>query len=838
MNPGPSQTPNQPANPAPIQTPNQPTNQPPNQAPTQVPVQVPVQIPIQTPNNTPGAQQPSSNGHPAQESSDTTPPKPDQPAPLSQGRSLQQIRDSLNHAPYGLLTPDPAHQQALQDAVPRNEDGTPQRHPDPNGEWAQLQNDGGLQQPGRSNNCLDNARAGLSTWFGNPQVSAPRTPDKNHDGTLDTMSPERDSYNNLDAWAGRPQIWAGADHPGPYARIAHHLQEAGPGSAAVVGVQWPGGGGHAFNVYNHNGQITWVDHQTGEVSPNPIHTGAAGVRYVPFDSNGQTMDAPWEKKADTESEASDASESSDSDSSNSSESTNASDSDSSQSADSSQSSESPQPDQEQGGYGSDSTASYGAAPEQPNQDQQQGQQEQGQQQEEGQTRRDLDPTRANRNGGLVAENSGDLQQGVAPDPIQASLRESHSVYRTDLDAVHQTMRDWVDPEKHPEAPLSGLLEQAAERRKAYEKAMEPIETPRRALQAALIEERAIEKQVKEHEKNGETDQATALKDGKLAEAAERRAEAQQVHDEAVENHRGTKVPPTAFTDAELRDALGEKFATMNDGEKYAVIAAIARMSNSFHADNAVGNSPERPPDSHSPYEGTTKGSGNNQVPNPAQSDHESSAARRRNEAAADLPPKYRSDTESKKAFANLRSVFNESVAEDLSSVKRRKIQDLLEAALESGTGPDLSGKNYAVVELVDAKGNSTYVVDSSVPAGLDAVSPLHSESHILNWIDTVNGATEPGVDPKYTIAGLYTEREPCGSRELNSGYAECSRTIAQHESMNGVPVYYSTTYRHSDKESKNRMDEELADHLAVVAETWIHVRTQMVGSNGQGDPAA
>ncbi|MFZ3560247.1 toxin glutamine deamidase domain-containing protein [Streptomyces sp. BH055] len=263
---------------------------------------MPVQLPIHTPTNNPATQQPSSNGHPAQNSPGTTPPNQDQPAPLSQGRSLQEIRDSLNHAPYGLLTPDPAHQQALADAVPRNEDGTPQRHPDPNGEWAQLQNDGGLQEPGRSNNCLDNARAGLSTWFGDPQVSAPRTPDQSQDGTPDRISPERDSYNNLDAWAGRPQIWAGADHPNPYGRIAQHLQEAGPGSAAVVGVQWPGGGGHAFNVYNHNGNIIWVDHQTGEVSPNPIHTGAAGVRYVPFDPDGQTMDAPWEKKQDTEKE--------------------------------------------------------------------------------------------------------------------------------------------------------------------------------------------------------------------------------------------------------------------------------------------------------------------------------------------------------------------------------------------------------------------------------------------------------------------------------------------------------------------------------------------------------
>lgn len=545
----PNQAPNQPANQGPNQTPNPPTNQGPSQTPNQVPShtpnqpanqtpnQAPTQVPIQTPNNNPGAQQPSSNGHPAQESSDTTPPKPDQPAPLSQGQSLQQIRDSLNHAPYGLLTPDPAHQQALQDAVPRNEDGTPQRHPDPNGEWAQLQNDGGLQQPGRSNNCLDNARAGLSTWFGNPQVSAPRTPDKNHDGTLDTMSPERDSYNNLDAWAGRPQIWAGADHPGPYARIAHHLQEAGPGSAAVVGVQWPGGGGHAFNVYNHNGQIIWVDHQTGEVSPNPIHTGAAGVRYVPFDSNGQTMDAPWEKQSETEGQEGQEQGQATTDGNQ----TPTEHESASQTSTASPSHDAggPAPGAGQTPYGASDPVGAGHTP---------SQQEAIQQQAAAQEHKPDYPQAApapTDHPRLPPPETVDStpHHGMLPMPDQQNLRQTNDVRQVGMDHVLNQLDSWLGPvtDGYPDGSP----------------------TPRRPLVDAMELVRAANQE-------GPPDQ------------------------DGASGQDGTPPKPKPLSKAELARIL-PGFENMHPGEQGAVVASLARLSHNFHTAHGVGVSPEADP---------------------------------------------------------------------------------------------------------------------------------------------------------------------------------------------------------------------------------------------------
>ncbi|MFZ3567754.1 toxin glutamine deamidase domain-containing protein [Streptomyces sp. BH097] len=685
----PSQTPNQPTNPAPSQTPQHTPSQTPHQPANQIPNQVPVQVPIHTPNINPGTQQPSSNGHPAQTASDTAPPKQDQPAPLSQGQSLQQIRDSLNHAPYGLLTPDPAHQQALADAVPRNEDGTPQRHPDPNGEWAQLQNDGGLQQPGRSNNCLDNARAGLSTWFGDPQVSAPRTPDKNQDGSLDTMSPERDSYNNLDAWAGRPQIWAGDDHPNPYGRIASHLQEAGPGSAAVVGVQWPGGGGHAFNVYNHNGQIIWVDHQTGEVSPNPIHTGAAGVRYVPFDPNGQTMDAPWEKKDETAEEGDQKQEDSQSQgvqkqNGNQTQSpqgptANQAD-DSPQSPTANQADDSPQSDTTPAtptppGPGGDtpahgpspdsmaattSPAGYGAAPSEadgnasppkgpaltPHPD-------------------DSDPYLEREGPATLRPTTSDdpNSPGLPPDPAQQALRARNPVFQVQHERVDAQIDKWADP-NHPAAhdgvsPLANVLRQTA----------------------------------------GQTPDGT----------------------------------PMTFDRERLRLAL-PGFDGLNRGEQMHVVSTLARLSHTFHERHGVSGYEESPDRTVS------------------------AAAENRREA-------------------------KKTVGNDLAN--KHGLGD-------SPHVPDLSEKNYAVIEVDNGNGEIEYVVDSSIPTGSPGeISARHSEDHLMQWVEERNRRDGNG---ERKIVGLYTEREPCGSKKGGRGSSNCSSLLKKNLAAD-VPIYYSSTYR-------------------------------------------
>ncbi|MFJ4370487.1 toxin glutamine deamidase domain-containing protein [Streptomyces chartreusis] len=206
--------------------------------------------------------------------------------------SLDDIRADLDHYPGGLTEPDPADQQALADAVPRNDDGTPERFPDPHGPWSQLQNDGGNTVPGRSNNCADCSRSFLETWYGNPQVSAPRTVDTDANGNPDYWSPEDNANDNQIRWTGASHTYAGpGGDPNTANNIASVLQQSGPGSAAIVQVDWPGGGGHAFNVVNHDGNIVWIDTQSGDVSDQPLHLDQAEhVWHIPLDANRNPID--------------------------------------------------------------------------------------------------------------------------------------------------------------------------------------------------------------------------------------------------------------------------------------------------------------------------------------------------------------------------------------------------------------------------------------------------------------------------------------------------------------------------------------------------------------------
>jgi hypothetical protein len=312
----PARPPQQPAGSTPS-TPNAPQqpaaqpNTPPQNTPPINPQQhqhqqvtaVPVHTVIRTPSSaaSPSHAGPATPHPPGSPQSDPGVPK-DQQHP--QQDSLQDIRADLDHYPGGLSDPDPDDQQALADAVPHNEDGTPERFPDPFGSWSQLQNDGGNTVPGRSNNCADCSRSFLETWYGNPQVSAPRTLDTDEHGNLDPWSPESNANENQIRWTGAAHAYAGpGNDPDTANNIASVLQESGPGSAAIVQVDWPGGGGHAFNVVNHDGNIVWIDTQSGEVSNQPLHIdNAEHVWHIPLDADRNPIDLTQSDTDDSESQ--------------------------------------------------------------------------------------------------------------------------------------------------------------------------------------------------------------------------------------------------------------------------------------------------------------------------------------------------------------------------------------------------------------------------------------------------------------------------------------------------------------------------------------------------------
>ncbi|MGG7575082.1 toxin glutamine deamidase domain-containing protein [Streptomyces sirii] len=939
--------------------------------------------------------------------------------------------------------------------------------------------------PGRSNNCADCTRSFLETWFGRPTVSAPRTLDLNADGSLNTFSAERDSVDNQARWAGAPSTYAGKDHPNPYARIAHELSQAGHGSAAVIGVNWPGGGGHAFAAVNHNGQVLFVDAQTGVVSENPIHLGAQEVFYTPLDANRNpitpyfltpstpqpssqntpdTNNSPGpdsstdQSTPDTQSdgpantspstEPSTDETPSDNDDSTAEQNTNDGSTDTAPPSTTPESSttpettptpestptpettspqndseatrdsdatdqDSPQPDNGQDTQDSQesqapqdsqdtddthntddtqdtqdpqdtdqeaesrepvfpSTATRPSGPpdgyDDPTDADNRAQQERFPRNEDGSFQQAPDPREGtwvddirgqnpdesgrdvncpdgalafadsyagnptvaarrspnedgtpadtpepggrdrienalgaefddfgdgrdaynnlettllneghgaqaviitqnadgrahawnvvNHNGQIVyadpqtgqssttplhsgnngvfaipldanrrpiettnqpttpnqsqttpagtdhtspqrpagatpgsndpsaeatrerrnqslpnPEAPGQQHANLPPDQSQQDLRREHPVRRIDLTPVQQQMRAWAEPRgDSPTSPLGNLLQESLDRRQQHAESAQHIRDAKQALDDAKKEADRAKRALK---KADPTERAAA--EQRLDDAKNALAEAKKEHKETLRAHRdNVSMPATNFTDSDLRRHLDPAWSQMNDGDRYAALATLGRMSHSFHANNAVGASPEPAPNNDPYADAPPK---KRQKIDPAHDHHESVASTRREATAR---PK-------------------DNAPQDL--------RDLLDETERNS--PDFSDKNYAVVEVVDERGESHYIIDSSVPAASDAVRPRHSEGHILEWVDQLNNSREAEGKPKYKIAGLYTEREPCGLRKDMSGHADCSKTIRDSDAMDGVPVYYSTTYR-VDPQRKELLEQERA----------------------------
>ncbi|MFD4404841.1 toxin glutamine deamidase domain-containing protein [Nocardia sp. NPDC058499] len=136
---------------------------------------------------------------------------------------------------------DPRHQTRVEDCLRDGNRYTvgadPRTHP-----YGQRINDGGPTVPGRSNNCLDCALSALSSFFGNPQVSAPRFADTLPDGSLDTRGGERGGPERAAQWLG--SNWSAFVNsstmpiPDQFRALHDLVNSSGPGSAALVGNYW------------------------------------------------------------------------------------------------------------------------------------------------------------------------------------------------------------------------------------------------------------------------------------------------------------------------------------------------------------------------------------------------------------------------------------------------------------------------------------------------------------------------------------------------------------------------------------------------------------------------
>lgn len=190
--------------------------------------------------------------------------------------------------PGGLAQPDPMDQAALEDAIPKRL-GVPERFPDPRHKWLELVNDGGAcVDPFRSNNCLDCSLAAISTWYGEPRVSAPRFPERDTQGWPMTGVGEEAGPVRAELWLGAKYQFVGYG-PWGYAIIEQKLLEAGHGSSATIITQWPeaeGAGAHAWNAFNRLGEISWCDPQLGWSATEPLYANVESVWAIVLDREG------------------------------------------------------------------------------------------------------------------------------------------------------------------------------------------------------------------------------------------------------------------------------------------------------------------------------------------------------------------------------------------------------------------------------------------------------------------------------------------------------------------------------------------------------------------------
>ncbi|MEU9488550.1 toxin glutamine deamidase domain-containing protein [Streptomyces decoyicus] len=262
-------------------TPNSPSNAPPNGRPEN-----------DGPQNS-HPDQPSDHAHPADRSD-----RSDQhaPAPASETRNRER--------PGGLDGPTDEHQQHVENSIPRDENGEPQRHPDPHdGNWLHSLNDPGPDAPGRNNNCVDAALATADTYAGNPTAAAHRTPDTHPDGTPSDRG-ENNGRDRIENTLGTHFHDYGNGN-NAFHRLENDLRNTGHGSQAVIITQDRNGRAHAWNVVNHHGKITYLDAQTGQRSNKPLHDGTNGVHAIPLDPNRRPLPTnptnPAHNNQDTES---------------------------------------------------------------------------------------------------------------------------------------------------------------------------------------------------------------------------------------------------------------------------------------------------------------------------------------------------------------------------------------------------------------------------------------------------------------------------------------------------------------------------------------------------------
>ncbi|MFJ9589885.1 toxin glutamine deamidase domain-containing protein [Streptomyces acidicola] len=813
-------------------------------------------VPIHTVATTPGSSTPPSQAAPATPqppgSPQADPGNPDHHQQPHQD-SLDDIRADLDHYPGGLTEPDPADQQALVDAVPHNEDGTPERFPDPFGSWSQLQNDGGIAVPGRSNNCADCSRSFLETWYGNPQVSAARTPDYDENGNHDPFTPEDNANDNQIRWTGAAHTYAGpGGDPETANNIASALQQAGHGSAAIVQVDWPNnGGGHAFNVVNHNGNIIWIDTQSGEVSNQPLHIdNAEHVWHIPLDADRNPIDTSQSGAEDSKSQNDEPQNQNDDEAKpensenngqpennqNPQHGVSGDDTDTGTSSPkpvtsaAPDASHNPGPANESKNPSEPDSTPDGREPSQDSSESRQPHLAETQSPPDRQSRQDEAtlPDDQGRTPDKASEQQTANESPARPDSPsehrqppgnttpdnadQVSRDKSTTPTRSETDTPPQ--RDQTDP-GHVDEPRSQTPD--TDRRapaepagpQPYDSSSDPWADDGDGTDDGT-QQTAPPESSSPYE---ETQPSDHQHYGMLGDQAQRDLRDRVVHQidqepvyrylENLANNNNKKLRQllegsrngTTWRRDDLMALPG--FDGLSRGQQLAAVAVLARLSIDFHANQGVGASPHRREGDNSAYKWGE--------------DEERQALRKRDivrQTDYDGVDKENSSraakVRSKSDFSNVEGSGSSSSSptqrtrHHLDETYGKTVADQVVAAT-SNMKPDFSGRNYAVIEVFDPhSGEVHYVADASF--NYAGPRPAHSEPHIGGWIERLNEDRAAKGQAPFDVWHMYTEREPCGHPSESSGHADCSGYIT-HYMPEYMPISYGTGYRKGEQDT-------------------------------------
>ncbi|GAB3855364.1 hypothetical protein GCM10029963_50040 [Micromonospora andamanensis] len=204
---------------------------------------------------------------------------------------------------------DPQYQDDVEDSL-RTPEGYEVHADSSTHPYGQLINDGGPDQPGRANNCVDTILAALASFYGDPQVSHPRWPDRLDDGTVDTTLGELNGFGRIESWIGGD--WTGDNDALPgtpaeraaaladqYEQLYQRVLDAGPGAAAVIAVDWilfdentgdplldaegntQPAGEHVFLLVYPEGADgpVWWDPQFGSTTTDPLPGDYVGLTH-------------------------------------------------------------------------------------------------------------------------------------------------------------------------------------------------------------------------------------------------------------------------------------------------------------------------------------------------------------------------------------------------------------------------------------------------------------------------------------------------------------------------------------------------------------------------------